>query len=392
MNIFNKQKLFYQKGLTLVELMVSLTISSVLMLGVGTIYSSSKEANKVNDEFSILQENARLAFRFLTQDVRMAGYVGCAYIKNDGTTSDNFTSTLNSANLTPAQEDFVNGFGTGLEGYDATGTTPGSTLDLSSPSSTFNRTVNSLFTGHINGSDIIVVRHANGTGIKLDGNKNSANFAIQSGGSTTITNNCHVASGICENDILVVSDCSKARMFQATNITNAGGVIKIVHAASGTPGNTPSSWGGSSIDESEWFAPGDSEILKLGAYAYYIAIGTSGLPTLMRLSNFDAAPQELVEGVENMQILYGIDSTDDGRANQYVIAPTVVNTNVVSVRISLLMSTPNEIPNRPDDTKIYKMISENNAVNVQVTPVADRRIRKVFTTTIKLRNKGLVDE
>jgi len=191
---------------------------------------------------------------------------------------------------------------------------------------------------------------------------------------------------------LVVSDCTKARMFQVTNITNAADVVKLVHAASGAPGNSLSSWGGSSVDESEWFAPGDSEILRMGAYAYYIATGTSGLPTLMRLSNFSAAPQELVEGVENMQILYGVDNNDDGRPNQYIVAPTVVNTNVVSVRISLLMSTPGEIPNRPNDTRTYKMLSENNAVNVRVTPVPDRRIRKVFTTIVKLRNKGLIDE
>ena len=71
-------KFLRQKGLTLVELMIAMTISSILMVGISNIYSSSKQAYKINDEFSVLQENARLAFRFLTQDIRMAGYVGCA--------------------------------------------------------------------------------------------------------------------------------------------------------------------------------------------------------------------------------------------------------------------------------------------------------------------------
>ena len=377
----------FQSGLTLIELMIAMTISSVLMVGISNIYSSSKQAYKINDEYSILQENARLAFRFLTQDIRMAGYLGCAW-----STGDNVDSTLDTDNLTADQEAFVNGFGTGLEGYEANGTGANTTLDLNAPTAGFNRTVNALFTGHIDGSDIIVVRRANGAGVKLSGNKQSANFTIQDGGTNAVVDNCHAPSAICAGDILMVSDCSKSRLFQVTSLTPIGSnEIRIKHAAAGAPGNSTSSWGGSSTDPATWFAPGDSEILKLGAYAYFVSTGVSGQPTLMRKANL-TTPQELVEGVENMQILYGIDANGDGRANQYSGAPVAVANNIVSVRISLLMSTPGEIPRRNNDTKTYNMISENDTVNVRVTPIADRRIRKVFTTTVKLRNKGLIDE
>lgn len=352
-------------GLTLVELMIAMTISSILMIGISNIYSSSKQAYKINDEFSVLQENARLAFRFLTQDIRMAGYLGCAW-----SSGSNVDSTLDSANLSADMEKFLNGFGTGLDGYEANGTGPNSTVNLNTgPTTGFNQTVNSLFTGHIDGSDIIIVRHAEGAGIQLSGNKNSANFTIQDGGSQTIDgNDCHGATGICEGDVLMVSDCSKARLFQATNLQGIGSnEIRVVHAASGSPGNSTTSWGGSSTDPSTWFAPGDSEILRMGAYAYFIAPGASGLPTLKRLKNQETTPYELVEGVENMQVLYGIDGNGDGRANQYIVAPNAFADNIVSVRISLLISTPGEIPNRNDDTKVYKMLSQNDAVNVRVT-------------------------
>ena len=382
-------KYYNQTGITLVELMIAMTISSVLMLGVSSIYSGSKEAYKLNDEYSILQENARLAFRFLTQDIRMAGYIGCAVVDND-----NVSSTLDTDNLTADQEAFINGFGTGIEGYDAANTGPGSSINLySGATAGFNRPVNGLFTGNLDGSDVLVVRHSNGAGVKLSGNKGSANFKIQDGGVNAIVNDCHVPSGICIGDILMVSDCSKGRIFQATNIQGIGsGEIRVVHAASGTPGNNPTTWGANNTNTDDWFAPGDSEILKMGTYAYFIANGTSGQPTLKRLSGTDAAPLELVEGVENMQIIYGYDTDDDGIANQYDVAALVSNTNVVSARISLLMSTPGEIPRRNNDTKVYNMLSEDNATNVRITPNADRRIRKVFTTTIKLRNKGLIDE
>lgn len=385
-------KYFSQTGLTLVELMIAMTISSILMIGISNIYSSSKQAYKINDEFSVLQENARLAFRFLTQDIRMAGYVGCAW-----STGTNVDSTLDTTSMSADLDDFLNGFDTGIEGYDATGTEPGTAIDMATLTSGFNRTVNGLFTGHVDGSDIIVVRHAESGGVKLSGNKNSANFTIQDGGDQVLSgmpgSQCHAPSGICEDDILMVSDCSKARIFQVTQMTALGSnEIRVVHSGTGTPGNSTISWGGSSSDPSTWFAPGDSEILKMGAYAYFIANGTSGLPTLKRLKNKEVTPYELVEGVENMQVLYGIDANGDGRANQYVVAPVAVANNIVSVRISLLMSTPGEIPKRNNDTKVYKMLSLNDTVNVRVTPKADRRIRKVFTTTIKLRNKGLIDE
>ena len=381
---------FSQAGLTLVELMIALTISSILMIGISNIYSSSKQAYKVNDAFSVMQENARLAFRFLTQDIRMAGYVGCT--RSTGT---NVGSTLDTGILTADQIAFMNNFGTGIEGYEANGTGSNTTLDLAAPTAGFNRTVNGLFTGNINGSDILVVRHAIGSGSKLSANKVATNFTIQDGGTNAISSNCHAPSGICNSDILIVSDCSKGRIFQVSNVTAiGGGAIQLTHDGTVTPGNNPTSWGDNEINAATWFAPGDSEILKLGAYAYFIAPSTSGSgqPTLKRLFNMDATPQELVENVENMQILYGRDTNGDGRANQYVVAPVAIANDVVSVRISLLISTPSQIPNRNNDTKTYNMLSENNAVNVRVTPTADRRIRKVFTTTVKLRNKGLINE
>lgn len=79
----------------------------------------------------------------------------------------------------------------------------------------------------------------------------------------------------------------------------------------------------------------------------------------------DVAPQPLVSGVQDMQILYGVDTTpanDQRTANRYVTAnqiPAVANwTDVRSVRITLLVS---------DD-------------DGQLEP-------KTFTTTITIRNR-----
>jgi type IV pilus assembly protein PilW len=104
----------------------------------------------------------------------------------------------------------------------------------------------------------------------------------------------------------------------------------------------------------------------------------------------------LVDGVENMQILYGIDSdktnapvvaAGDGVANFYVTANNIPDTDpangvrdmdkVVSVRVSLLMHTMDNVASTP------LTFTYNGGI---YTP-PDRRIRRVFTSTVALRNR-----
>lgn len=92
--------------------------------------------------------------------------------------------------------------------------------------------------------------------------------------------------------------------------------------------------------------------------------------------------QPIVENVENMQILYGQNTNDDvfGVADRYIPANNVDRWDqVVSIRISLLLRTAEN--NLIDSPQPYAF---NGAT---VTPSAgDRRLRRVFTTTINLRN------
>jgi len=76
----------------------------------------------------------------------------------------------------------------------------------------------------------------------------------------------------------------------------------------------------------------------------------------------------LVEGIENMQILYGEDTdpTPDGTPNYYVPENNVVDmAKVISIRISLTART-----------------LENN-----LTTTGDGRFRRTFNSTIALRNR-----
>lgn len=87
--------------------------------------------------------------------------------------------------------------------------------------------------------------------------------------------------------------------------------------------------------------------------------------------------EPLVEGMEDMQILYGEDTTpndDDYTANRYLPADAVSDmANVVSVRITLMVRT----------------LDDHLALQDSTTPSGgtDRRLRQTFTKTISLRNR-----
>lgn len=66
------------QGFTITEIMVGVLISSVLMAGVLTILSSSKRTYALQYEMALLQDNARFIMEDLTYNIRMAGYYGCS--------------------------------------------------------------------------------------------------------------------------------------------------------------------------------------------------------------------------------------------------------------------------------------------------------------------------
>ena len=63
-------------GMTLIELLVAMALGSFLMIGALTVFTQGQSAFRVSDSISRLEENARLALALLESDIRMAGYFG----------------------------------------------------------------------------------------------------------------------------------------------------------------------------------------------------------------------------------------------------------------------------------------------------------------------------
>jgi type IV pilus assembly protein PilW len=330
-----------QSGLGLIEIMVALAISAVLLTGVIQIFLSSKMSYRVAEANSRVQEGGRYAVEMLTDDLRMAGYTGC------------FRGGALENTLAPAN-DFRWNIGTPIEGHDWTG-------------AGWNPALPALIAGEVlNGTDVIVMR-----GMARDGA-----IANRTGNSNVISVDDPAPMTIATGDILMVSDCNQsapfpAALFRVNGTAAGGGRITINHNA------LSSSYGAA------------SEVGHLQTSVYYIANGASGNPSLFRrvLVNTGGAvqmsqPQELVDNVENLQLLYGVDADGDGVANRYVRAHETAAgmADVVSIRASLLLRTENNIASSAQ-TYAY------NGANVAAT---DLRVRRVFTSTVKVRNRGVL--
>lgn len=334
-----------QLGLSLIELMVAITISLILLAGVVQIFLSSKTSYRVLEATSRVQENGRFAVDFLNKDIRMAGYMGC------------FRGNIASVEtILNNPTDFSWDYTTAVQGHEWTGAGWSPALPAA------------LAGQVLNGTDVIVTRGLAGDGISLV-------FPYTNAAQVFVDED---ASTIAIGDIIMVTDCNQASIGQVTNAQINGFGYNLVHSGAGgfTPGNATPQF-------SNAFGAG-SEIARLQTNVYYIGTGASGSPALFRRSLITGGilqAQELIDDVENMQVYYGEDLDNDGVANRYVEANNVANMdNVVSVRISLLLRTMDNISSAAqtytyDDTE---------------TTAGDRRIHRIFNTTIKIRNRGLL--
>jgi type IV pilus assembly protein PilW len=62
-----------QAGLTLLELMISLTLGLLLVAGIGTIYVGSNQTYRVQEENARIQESGRYALEVIGRNIRQAG-------------------------------------------------------------------------------------------------------------------------------------------------------------------------------------------------------------------------------------------------------------------------------------------------------------------------------
>jgi len=349
-----------QIGLTLIELMIAMVLGLLLVAGVIQVFISNNQTSRVVESHSRLQDNARFALEILSKDIRSAGYSGCRAIENMNvvTIADTPMPDLMSAT-------------TVIGGSDASTAASSWTPALSASLGTV-----------VSGTDVITLQHGTGCGANLTGNIGSSNANIE----VFSPNTCNLTAG----DVLMIADCEDAHIFRASNVSNGSGQQTIAHA-NGNQANhfctsyPPLPHTGACTSGTAKLYDYDAELFKFSAVTYFIRLGTNGDPALWRFDLTAAAgvnnPVELVEGIENMQVVYGVDDNDDDIVDNYVNAGIISTASnwdkVVSARISLLAQTLEQNLTTGDQNVAYG----------GGTVTGEGRIRRVFTTTIGIRNR-----
>ena len=325
--------------------MIALVIGLLATGAMLKVYVDSSRLYRFNEGLARIQENGRFGLEFIRRDARMAGFWGC-YHGADLTNR-----------ISPGSAGYID-----FDAGDVTGTNDDSV--------TFGEIGEFVAI-----TDSITFSGASSGGIAVSGNMDSASSGVP------VSNSGNIQTG----DALLISDCEMADIFQVTATAGSAPSLTLEHD---TDSNT-------SPDLSKAYASG-TRLYAARQITFCIAPGADPeQPALRRLNNPTSGQtcashgEELVEGIENMQVLFGEDTNadgdganGDGTVNRYLSfgASDLDMDRVVSVRISLLARSLNN--NLTTEPSPYFFNGSKST-----PPSDDKYLRKVFTTTITLRNK-----
>ena len=396
--------------MSLIELMIALLIGVVLVLGLVQIFSASRAAYQLSQGIARNQESARFALDFLSRDLRMTGHAGCVNDQSllrtdvDGTF---IGGNIRSLFMSNAQRDansvaalpFPLRFDLAVQGFEADSTAPGDSLEINAAPTAggaddWTPSLPAEFNAlqPIAGSDILVLRFLSAE---------QAPAVWTPGPPAVITypsTSADVATG--GNGLFALSDCMGTAVFQAsanpsaTQMTvQASGLNKsgLSYVSTHDSTNITTNTGGAVLHRAE-------------SVAYYVRANAQGVPALYRArwvsspgsGGLDVIQEELVEGVESMQLLFGEDENSENPA----LPPTgnIAKSNtadaigdsthaarwrrVGAVQLGLLVRGGGDERSAAAQSEVAQ-----DVLQVEMIVPADGHYRSVYETTIALRNR-----
>lgn len=314
-----------QSGFTVVELMIAVTLSMLLGLAIVTVFVNNTHSFDQDDNIARMQDDARHALREIAFDIGMAG---------------NYAELHMPDAVLP-------------DGALAIGADCG-------PSGEVNWMYRTVEAGTGNSLSLIAIDNA------TSATASAAHTCFQSGElleGTDIVSIKRVAGGSTAAPV-------------ATNVyLKTNGTVGVLY--NGPAPTAPPVAVGAPLADWEY----RPSIYYIRQFAN--APGDN-IPTLCKKSLRGPGPgmttECLATGIENLQIEYGIDTSDDGHPNVFMTNPTLADMqSVVSARIFLVARTT-EIDTRYTNNKTY---SVSNAPNFSP---GDSFHRRVFSTSVSIQN------
>lgn len=276
-------------------MMIATAVGMLVLLAVSRIFSNNLDSVYLQSAFARVQENGRIATELVSRDIRSADYWGCM-------------GDINSINSVLDTDD---------EDYDASWIPIGSAIaGVNNASSQAISTINVK-----NGTDILTLRGSSSVaGVKVETPyMNDTSAAIQ----------ISKDSGIEQGQLVLISDCSNADLLSVANANPDSGTL--VHNAA--PINVDGAVDNFTKELSKSY-DGSAQILMPFTKQFFIGENSSGSYSLYRSVNGVAS--ELVRNINDMQLIYGEDTSNNGSADTFSDAGSVSNMdNVVSIRVTL---------------------------------------------------------
>jgi type IV pilus assembly protein PilW len=342
-----------QSGFSLLEMLLAMALGLIVVTGIVQLFIGNSQSAGIISGQARLQENARFAFEFISSAARRAGYFGC--IRDDQTRVWGLVG--NPAQLPEYNVDQAVG------GFDANGDGTWTPSALNLPGGTPGNTNagNGIDMTTVDpDSDIVVFRNLRQPTQRLTAIAQPLDDAVISapGGDP----------GFGVDDVVMLADCEQSVIFRVTgmnvvgneatlqNAVNTGGTSAFFqNAAMVTPPAGPQvaftkSFLGRSYGT-------DTVVGAVETTYFYVADSTRnnnvGDTPLSLWQKVGAdAPVELIQGVEDLQFLYGVDTTltdDVPNPNQYVTANAVPDPRqVVAIRVTLTVNSIDQVTDDQD--------------------------------------------
>jgi len=334
-----------QFGYTIIELMIAITISLIILASLVAIFANNSRTRGEIERANQQTENGRYAVQLITDDLHNAGYLAefnPALLPTPATKPDPCDTSVAGLN---------SALPIAVQGYDNGAGAPACLTDVRA------------------GTDILVVRHASTCAVGSAGcDVTVANAAyFQASGCNNTTNSTELASGNVANYFVLDTNAASFTLHQKDCATLANQY-------------------------------------QYRTNIYFVANNDNagdGIPTLKRAelglggNSFSIVP--LVEGVENLQIEYGLDTSvptagtpavytaDPDNYVPCAASPITCWRNTVAAKINILTRNTTTTQGYVD-AKVYTLgLKADGTVNT-VGPFSDAYKRHTSESVVTLNN------
>ena len=402
-----------QQGVSLLELMIGAALASFLLIGLVQIFGASRLAYQTTTGLARVQEGSRFATDFLQRDLRMAGHMGCQgdRVRRTAVGNDPAIPIIDSLFLTGAQY-LARNFGAApyplrfdfpIHGYEATGTGRGGAVNVSAPGGGWTPALDASLAGLSPapraGSDILVLRIFSGDGALL-----TTTLSAPAAGPISLPRTLQIEAArsalLTDGGYYGLAGCEFAAVFEADITGQAAGDMVVSTLGANAAGAFTLAGG----DEQMAYVANVAQVFRLDSLVYYVGQGAGGVPSLFRARFVNGAwvSEEIVEGVDSMQLLYGRDrlpaNRRDGAIEDHVTADQVQAgvaghdqilmrwNDVLAVQVGLVLRSPQRAgsPDRAAASGAHVVLG----VQVNQNP-GEGVLRRPYETSVTLRNRLL---